>query len=100
MKLCARVSLVDHLVRKRDQRRRECDAERLRRLEVDHQLEFGRLHEWKVGRFLALENPPGVNAHLSIRLGETGTVADATAPCGKLAPNVHRGNRTACRECD
>jgi hypothetical protein len=37
-------SLLDHLVDERQQRRRNVDAERLRGLEVYHQLELGRLH--------------------------------------------------------
>jgi hypothetical protein len=35
------------------------EAERLGGLEVDHELEFGGLHDRQVGRFLALENPSG-----------------------------------------
>ena len=38
-----RVASLDHLVRARQQRRRDGEAERLRRLEVDHQLELRRL---------------------------------------------------------
>ena len=33
---------------------------------VEHQLEFGRLHHWQIGRLLALEDAGGVNAHLTV----------------------------------
>ena len=36
----------DHLVGARDEPRRHGEAERLGRLEVDHQLELGRLLDW------------------------------------------------------
>src|ERR1700747_3417800 len=90
----------DHLVGDGEQRRRNREAERLRGLEVDHQLEFRGLHHRKVSRLLALENPPDINANLSIGIDETGAVAHQAARCGKVAPNVQRGNRMARRERD
>ena len=42
------------------------EAERLGGLEVDHQLELGRLHHRQIGWLLALENAPGVEANLAI----------------------------------
>jgi hypothetical protein len=55
----------DHLVGAGDKRRRNIDAEHLRGFEVDDELNFGRLHDWKVSRFLTLENPTGIDADLS-----------------------------------
>src|SRR5437016_3891814 len=46
----------DHLVGKREQRRRDFDAERLRGLEIDHQLEFARLYHGQVGGLFASQN--------------------------------------------
>jgi hypothetical protein len=44
------------LIRLRQQRWRNCDAEGLGGLEVDHQLELGRLFDGEVGRLGALED--------------------------------------------
>ncbi len=47
-------SLLDHLVGTGEQRRRYLDSERLRSLEIEHQLVFGRCLHWQVGGLLAL----------------------------------------------
>ena len=44
-----RVFSFDRLVGAGQQRRRRGEAERLGGLEIDHQLEFGRLLNWEVG---------------------------------------------------
>ena len=44
-----RCDLPDHLVRAREQRLRDCEAERLRRLQIDDQLELGRLLDGQAG---------------------------------------------------
>jgi hypothetical protein len=48
--------LFDHLVGKRQQPVRHLDAERSRRLEVDHQLELGRLRDRQIGGLGAFED--------------------------------------------
>src|SRR2546427_9272447 len=58
--------LFDHLVGEREQIVGDFDAERSGGLEVDHELEFGRLQDWQVGGVFALENPPGVEAICAI----------------------------------
>src|SRR5450755_345311 len=92
-------SLFDDLVGAGEQCGWHGDAEQLCGLEIDHQVEFGRLDDWKVGRFFALENSPGVDANLSIRVDETGAVAHETARSGKFTADVQRGNRMARCEC-
>ncbi len=48
--------LLDHLVGAHQERFRYREAERLGRLEVDHELELGRLLDGQVGRSSALED--------------------------------------------
>ena len=58
----------DHLVGDGEQRGRHVDAERPGRLQVDDELELGRLQHRQVGRLLALEDAAGIDADS----GETG----------------------------
>src|SRR5271156_5273267 len=48
--------LFDHVVSSGEQRWRHRNAERLRGLEIDGEIELGRLHHWQVSRFLTFEN--------------------------------------------
>src|SRR6266446_6582357 len=83
------VSLFDHLVSEREQRRRYFEAERLGSLEVDHELEFGGLHNRQVGGFGAFEDFAGVDAALTSSVDRAGAVAQqATCRC-ELTREVH-----------
>ena len=46
---------LDHLIRSRQQRGRDRQAKRLGGFEIHDQLESGRLFDWQIGRFGALE---------------------------------------------
>src|SRR5262249_47082234 len=48
-------TLFDHLIRSQQYRLWDVEADRLRSLEVNEQLEFGRLLDWEVGWLCALE---------------------------------------------
>ena len=54
--------LLDHLVGAAKQRKRDRQPKRLGGLLIDYQLNFCRLLDRQIGRFLAFENPPGVDA--------------------------------------
>ena len=71
--------LTNHLVRQDEERRRESDPERLGGLEIDHQLELGRLYHWQVGGFGTLENFADVDSGLAIRVRKVASVTDQTA---------------------
>src|SRR5262245_42931964 len=64
---CLRPSL-DDVVGAGEQHRRHLEAERPGGPQIDHQLEFDRLLNGQITRFLSLENTPGVNPGLAIRL--------------------------------
>src|SRR5262245_1284587 len=71
------------------------EAEGLRGLEVDHQLERGRLHDRQVSRLGAVEDLRGVGADLTIRGRNAGAVADQGACQGEFAPCGDEGKRMA-----
>src|SRR5437879_3888924 len=84
--------LLDHLVGHGEHPRRDSEAECLGGGQVDHELELDRLHDRQVGRLLALENPPSVDADLAIGIGKAGPVAHQAAGFGKLAQKIDCGH--------
>jgi hypothetical protein len=70
------LSLFDHLVREGEYVRRNLEPERLGGFQVKNQLEFGRSHNWQVGRFFALENSPDIIACLMKGISQAGPIAD------------------------
>jgi hypothetical protein len=69
--------LLNHLVCDGEQRWR--DVERLGGLQVDHELELGRLLDGQVGRLDAFENVAGVDANLTKTARDVGSVAHQPA---------------------
>jgi hypothetical protein len=61
---------LDYLVSGGQERFRNGEAERLRRLEVDDEFELTRLHDRQIGWFLAFENASGVDASLVESIAE------------------------------
>ena len=64
-------SLLDHFVGAGEQRGRHGEAERLSRLEVDHQLELGRCSTGRSAGFSPSRNPIHVGGSLSIYVEES-----------------------------
>jgi hypothetical protein len=95
-----RLPLIDHLVGAARQCRRHLDAERLRRAQVDHKFNPGRLHDRQVGRFCALENAARIDAGLPVRIRNAGSVAHQAAGRGELAPFINRRRCMACCQHD
>jgi hypothetical protein len=67
---------------------RNVEIERLGGLEIDGELEPGRLH---VGRLLALENPSRVDTDLAERISQAGGVAHQASRRHVVAHIIARG---------
>src|SRR6516225_1325180 len=92
--------LFDHLIDTGEQLRRHLDAERPGRLQVDDELEFGRLHDREVCGLHALEDSAGIVADLAKHPRTIGRVAHQPTNFDKLAKAIGRGNPVAVREGD
>src|SRR5438128_9673344 len=87
--------LFDHLVGAAEQRDREREPQGLGGFEIDNQFDFRGLLHREVAWLLAFENSTDVNAHLSIGVYKTGSVAHQAADRGEVSPLVDRGHRMA-----
>jgi hypothetical protein len=70
----------------------------LRRPDIDHQLELGRLQHRQVGGFLAPQNATHIDAGQAMRVREIRPVAQQTSGLGQLTPIIDRRNPETC--CD
>src|SRR5215470_14396023 len=96
----ARLSLFDHLVGAQKNGCRHIEAEGLRSLEIDHDLELGRQHDRQVRGLLALENSPGVDASPVESILLARPVANPTRPDvpSGTRPNDIRSRRSVFRQ--
>src|ERR1035441_9635471 len=83
-------SLFDYLVGTGEQRGRHGEAKGLRRLEVDHKLELGRLHHRQLGWLGTLQDAAGIDACLSISVGNTASVTHQTPNCSEFRSEERR----------
>src|SRR5215813_7815350 len=67
---------LDHLIRSRQQRRRDGEAEGFGGLEVNHQLELARLLYWQIARFGTLQDTVDVAGGSAEHLGKTWPIGD------------------------
>src|SRR5262245_51442455 len=70
----------DHLIRPRQQRRRDREAEGLGGLDVDDELELGGLLDWEIGGSRAPEDLIDVSCGTPSQVEETGTIPHEPAP--------------------
>src|SRR6516165_4031656 len=88
----------NYLVGKQLHRIGNREAQRLGGFQVDDQLEFGRPLDRQIGRLVALENPPGMDARSAKGSWDVVTVTDQAAVGGILTKSINRRNRMARRE--
>src|SRR5271165_4724941 len=65
-----RLPSLDHLVGEGKQLRWDVEAECLCGFEIDDKFKPSRLHHWKIGGLLTLENPTDIDAYLAIPIGK------------------------------
>src|SRR6516164_971347 len=86
------------LLGEREQLRRHVEPKRPGGLEVDDQLEFGRILDWQLSGTRPLEYPADIGADQMIRIGVAGSVAHEAAHRRELAHKVHCRQRVASRQ--
>src|SRR6516165_8052644 len=95
-----KLGLLDHLVGQCEKLRRNFEADRPGGVEVEDQLEFGRLHDRQDGWLLALENAAHISAGLLIQLRKVRPIAHQPSGLGKVTCGIDRWYRVARRQRD
>src|SRR5262245_27597523 len=80
--------LLDHVVRAPEERRRKDETEHLGSLEIDHQLELGRLLDGQVAGLGALEDLVDIGGRASERVGRAGPIGHEAAVVHVLPHSV------------
>src|SRR5262249_57657700 len=91
---------LDPLVGAREQCWRHFEAERLRRLEIDDKLVFGRRLNWKLARTGALEDAVDIASSAPKHLRDVRAVGHQTAARRKVTKLVDRWDAMARSKCD
>src|SRR5262245_23874441 len=90
--------LFDHLVGAREQHRRDIEPQRLRDLEVDDQLELGRLQYRQIGWPGPFENSCRVNANLAVGIYGVYSIAHQAASCSIFTELINRRKHIVRRQ--
>src|SRR6266487_2621002 len=98
--ISAERSSLDHLVRAQQQRLRDREPERLGGLEVDHELELGRLFHGKLAGLRPLENLVDEACEPEIKIGIVHRVAYQSARLDELAGRIGGGQPVARHQID
>ena len=85
-------NLLDHLIGAGEHRGWYGKIKRPGRLEIDREIELGRLLDRQIGRLLALEDFAHIFAHSPVNGRKVGAIADETTRRGKSAGKIDRGN--------
>src|SRR5258708_9805765 len=83
---------LDHLVGAGEERGRHGEAEGLRGLEIDHELEARRLFDWQIARIGALQNFVHVRSGAPKYLRIARPVGDETSHVGEFSKAEYRGH--------
>jgi hypothetical protein len=92
--------LLNHLVNPSEQRGWHCEAERLRGLEIDHQLVFGRRLHRQIGWLLALEDAVDVAGRAPELVDVIRSIRDQAAASDEEAFAIDRGQLEPGHKCD
>src|SRR5437773_1162194 len=92
------IALLDHFIRPPQQRRRDRQAERLGGLEVDDQLEFGRLLHGEIGGLRAFQDLVDVLGRSTVQLTSIPTVRHQSSHLHPFPGLVHRRKPELRRE--
>jgi hypothetical protein len=83
--------LLDHLVGRGEQRFRDGEAEGFGGLEVVNHLKFCDLLHGEIGRLVAFENAPGIEANLVVGIADAAAIANQATGQGVLTVCEDRG---------
>src|SRR5262249_18796143 len=88
----------NHLVGDCEEPSWQAEAGCLCGVEIDHELEFGRLHDRQVRRLRALEDAANIDTSQAISLGDACCVAHTTTRLGKVTQGIDRRHPVVSRQ--